>query len=448
MTKHDLNNIILNGESETVEFKLSFNKRVIETLVAFSNTKGGKVIIGVKNDKTIVGVTIAEETVQKWVNEIKQNTEPAIYPIIDLIKIGSKTVIIFSINEFPIKPIAFKDRYYIRKQNSNHKLTVDEISELRFFSLNYSFDSFNVDTSINQLRKDAIKYFKDKVKDSGRYKFSNDIKQDFVKLGLIRNNKLTRAAELLFGLHFTNIHIGRFKSATNIIDDIMIRSPLILAIDEAMDFIKKNIRLGFEFGGETTKRIEKWQYPLLSIREFLLNAVVHRDYQNPTDVIIKIYDEKIEFTNPGKLMGDLTVDKIMKGNYISQHRNKLLTEAFYLTGDIEKYGTGFRRVNKWLEDYPNLNYELIDLSGFIRLNIYSTKVTDRVTDRVTDKVTDNQLLIIKLIRQNKFISASQMANEVGISKRKIIDNLNKLKEKNIVKRVGSAKGGYWKVLKE
>ncbi len=73
-------------------------------------------------------------------------------------------------------------------------------------------------------------------------------------------------------------------------------------------------------------------------------------------------------------------------------------------------------------------------------NIYSTKITD--------KVTDKQLLIIKLIRQNKFISASQMANEVGISKRKIIDNLNKLKEGNIVKRVGSAKGGHWEIVDE
>ena len=107
-----------------------------------------------------------------------------------------------------------------------------------------------------------------------------------VKLGIIKKDKLTRAAELLFGNHHTNIHIGRFKSETTIIDDLMIRSPLILAVNEAIDFIKKNIRLGFKFGGETTKRSEKWQYPIPALRELLLNAIVHRDYNNPTDVNI------------------------------------------------------------------------------------------------------------------------------------------------------------------
>ncbi len=61
-------------------------------------------------------------------------------------------------------------------------------------------------------------------------------------------------------------------------------------------------------------------------------------------------------------MGGLSIEKIKTGNYVSVHRNKLLTEAFYLTGDIEKYGTGFRRVNDWFKDYPELEYELIDLS--------------------------------------------------------------------------------------
>ena len=328
MTEKELIQIIRQGESDTVEFKQSFNKAAIETLAAFSNTKGGKVLLGVRNDKTITGVSITEETIQKWINEIKQSTEPVVFPIIDKVETKNKVVLILSVNEFPIKPVAHKGRYYARKLNSNHKLSVDEISELRFTSLNYSFDSFEVETHFNHLNNKALQYFIDKVKSSGRYKLTQNIRDDFFKLGLIKNNKLTRAAELLFGLHHTNIHIGRFKSETTIIDDIVIRSPLILAVDEAIEFIKKNIRLGFEFGGDTTKRIEKWQYPIPAIREILLNAVVHRDYTNPTDVIIKIFDDSIEITNPGKLMGDLTVEKILTGNYTSFHRNKLLTEVF------------------------------------------------------------------------------------------------------------------------
>ncbi|MCF6269727.1 MAG: hypothetical protein L3J41_08460 [Melioribacteraceae bacterium] len=222
------------------------------------------------------------------VNEIKQNTEPSLLPSSDIVVVDGKTVVVFSISEFPIKPVAYKDRFFIRRQNSTHKLSVNEIVELRLFSLNYSFDSYRVNTKFNSLDKNALYYFEDKVKKSKRYKISNNIEQDLVKLGIIRDNNLTRAAELLFGVHHTNIHIGRFKSEITIIDDLMIRSPLVLAINEAMDFIKKNIRLGFEIEGNTTKRIEKWQYPIPVIRELLLNAVVHRDYSNPTDVIYPV----------------------------------------------------------------------------------------------------------------------------------------------------------------
>ena len=166
--------------------------------------------------------------------------------------------------------------------------------------------------------------------------------RSYYELSIIKDNgKLTRAAQLLLGNHHTNIHLGRFKSETTIIDDLMIRSPLVLAVEEAIDFIKKNIRLSFEIDGDDLKRRENWQYPIPAIRELLLNAIVHRDYTNPTDVIVKIFDNSIEITNPGRLMGGLTVENLLTNNYISKHRNKLLTEAFYLTGDIEKYSYNF-----------------------------------------------------------------------------------------------------------
>ncbi len=441
MTSKELTEIISQGETETVEFKQSFSKSVIESLVALSNTRGGRVIIGVKNDKSIVGVSVAEESVQKWINEIKQNTEPAIFPIIDIFDIEGKSIVVLTVNEFPIKPVAYKHLFFARKQNSNHKLSVDEITELRFLSLNYSFDAFEVDTDYNQLDSNALRYFENRIQESGRYNLSGDVKQDLKKLGILKSGKLTRAAELLFGLHHTNIHIGRFKSETTIIDDLMIRSPLMLAVDEAMDFIKKNIRLGFEFGGETTKRTERWQYPIQAIREFLLNAVVHRDYINPTDLIIKIFDEKIEITNPGKLMGDLTVEKLLSGNYVSVHRNKLLTEAFYLTGDIEKYGTGFKRIKEWFVEYPNLKYSFNSFTNFIQV------VIELVNVPVNVPVNERQKKIIKDILLNKNITQIELATKHQVNRETIKRDLKKLKELKLIKRIGPDKSGYWEVVK-
>ena len=163
MKPSDLQNIILQGETETVEFKQSFNKTVIETLVAFSNTKGGKVLLGVKNDKTIVGVSITEETVQKWINEIKQNTEPAIIPDVDIYKADNKQIVVFSVIEFPIKPVSFKDKFYKRVINSNHKMSLTEVANIHLQTINGSWD-FYIDPnhSLKHISlKKAEKYIKE-----------------------------------------------------------------------------------------------------------------------------------------------------------------------------------------------------------------------------------------------------------------------------------------------
>jgi ATP-dependent DNA helicase RecG len=170
------------------------------------------------------------------------------------------------------------------------------------------------------------------------------------------------------GTHHTAVHVGRFKTRDTIIDDMVIRSPLILAVEEVMNFIKRNIMLSYRFTGEL-KREDHWQYPLQALRELLLNAVVHKDYTNPTDVIIKIFDDTIEFSNPGRLVSGLTVADLQTDNYLPRHRNKLLAEAFYLTGDIEKYGTGFVRLHNWLKDYPELKYKFSDLNNFFLMEL-------------------------------------------------------------------------------
>ncbi len=100
MTSNQLTSLIQRGETETVEFKQSFNKAVIETLVAFSNTKGGQVLVGVKNDKTITGVDITEETVQMWINEIKGKTAPPLIPNAEIIPFNEKSIVVLSVQEY------------------------------------------------------------------------------------------------------------------------------------------------------------------------------------------------------------------------------------------------------------------------------------------------------------------------------------------------------------
>ena len=105
---------LTSGESETVEFKAGFDKNTIETLVAFANTRGGDVLIGVSDRGEIKGIQISKETVQNWINEVKQYTSQAIIPDAETIKIKDKNIVILSVQESPIKPVACKGRYYIQ----------------------------------------------------------------------------------------------------------------------------------------------------------------------------------------------------------------------------------------------------------------------------------------------------------------------------------------------
>ncbi|MCP4159979.1 MAG: ATP-dependent DNA helicase, partial [Deltaproteobacteria bacterium] len=205
----------------------------------------------------IKGTTANHEILKDWANNIKISTQPQLFPVINLIKIGSKTIVEIIVQEFPVKPVAYKGRYFKRVGASNHKITIEEIVEMQLYSINSSFDSFIVDTKLSDLNNTFISDFFIRLQKLGRLSLTNSNALNLNKLGLLKDSKATFASLLLFGNHTTGIHIGRFKAADVIIDDVLIKSPLFAALDEAMVVIKKNISVRFEFTGEL-QRTEKW----------------------------------------------------------------------------------------------------------------------------------------------------------------------------------------------
>ena len=218
------------------------------------------------------------------------------------------------------------------------------------------------------------------------------------------------------------------------------------------------INLSFHFDG-SLERKERWQYPLDVIRELLLNAVVHRDYKHSTDIVIKIFDDRIIFINPGTLYGSLNLGDIERDDYVSSIRNKLLAEAFYLMGDIERYGTGFVRIRKMLRDNPEVTYDLKEVGDFFQARLYSQSV--RSSDLRKDPIdlrrdlkkdlkekyglSVNQITIVEAVLENKYITQNALSERVGITAKNIRTNMSKLKDKGVLKRIGPLKGGYWEV---
>lgn len=249
---------------------------------------------------------------------------------------------------------------------------------------------------------------------------------------------------------YYNVHVGRFKSSSHIIDDKVIRGKLFDVVENTMSFIISHLKVAFEITGKTTERVEIFEYPLSAIRELVLNAIVHRDYTNPTDIQIKIFDDKITIFNPGILYGGLTIEDLKTDDYQAQSRNKLIAEAFYLKKDIEKYGSGFRRIRAHIANYPTMYFDFKETSGgFLTILGYvqqkiSNKIVD--TDNDTDNDTDRKNLILSFIKKDSKITINELTKELTVSRSTILRSIKELKKANKLKRIGSEKSGYWKIL--
>jgi ATP-dependent DNA helicase RecG len=193
-------------ESQNVEFKQSFNEDVIETLVAFANTKGGTVIVGVDDSgKPLKGFTVGKESVQNWVNEIKTKTQPSIIPDADVIEIDGREVIEFRIQEYPVKPVATRGKYFKRVKNANHLLSAPDIADAYMLSMQYSWDAYHANNcTYADLDETKIQRFIDKVNSVGRFSLAGTPHDCLEKLRYIEGDKITHAAVLLFakyGMH-------------------------------------------------------------------------------------------------------------------------------------------------------------------------------------------------------------------------------------------------------
>ena len=189
--------IIDAGESETVEFKNSFDREAIESLAAFANTKGGRVFIGISDDGKIRGVISGNETIQSWTNQIKQFTSFAIIPDSEIIKVKGKEVVILSVPESPIKPVACKGRYYKRVKNANHQLTVSEVVNLHLKSFNSSWD-FHIDEhhSEKDISLEKVQDFIEQANTGREKSILDDPLTVLQKFELMREGKITYACFL------------------------------------------------------------------------------------------------------------------------------------------------------------------------------------------------------------------------------------------------------------
>lgn len=444
--------LVKKGESDVVEFKTAFDQATIETLSAFANTKGGTVIVGVNNAGIINGIQLGKETLQQWLNQIKANTFPILMPDAAILTFDRKTIVAFSIEEFPVKPVSCRGKYLKRIQNANHSLAIHEISNMHLRSHQTSWD-FYLDQKhgMDDISLEKVNQFIALSNQVRPYPIQDDPLAVLKKYELAKGEAITNGCYLLFAsgdVLLSTIESGRFSSDTIVQDSATIRSDLFAEVDAALAFIHKHLGRSYIITGDK-QRTERWDYPLEALREIVVNMIVHRDYMNSSDSLIKIFDNRIEFYNPGHLMEGLSIERLLHGDYISAIRNKQIASLFKEAGIIEKYGSGIKRILEAMKAYGNPEPLFEEIQNGFRVTVFKVtqKTTRKSTQKATQKTTRKKVTkdkILDALRENPKITRDEIASMLGKSPNTIKEHLARLKAEGRLERIGSDRDGYWK----
>ena len=432
-------------ESEKIELKSSFSewREAIVSLCAFANKKGGKVVIGMNDDGVASGIQVGKNTIEDFANKIKNNTDPILYPSINVKTFGLGEIVEIEVSESDNKPVFAFDRAYVRVGKTNQKMSQTEVRELiKRYALS-DFDKMYLEKDFRKVE------FDDKLIEKVNkeyYKFKINSAIDFLKqLGIVSKNKITNAGYLCFvknNVEMRNaiVKAARFKggSVARFLDEKEFDGNIIRAVDETMDFIKRHISTEFVMTGKP-KRDEIWDYPLLALREAVINALIHRDYNDSGNIQIRIFDSSLEIWSPGLLPKEISTRSILTENR-SIPRNKKFVEIFHKIGLVENWGAGFQRIVEECEKNGNRLPEFSEKVGAFVISFRKRE------QNVPENVPENrENAIVELIGINNEITIPEIAQKTNVNEKTIKRDIAKLKEKGVIERVGPDKGGYWKI---
>lgn len=453
LTIMNISKLIQQGESETLEFKQSFEKDTIVSLVSMANTRGGSVLIGVTNKGETKGVQLGRETLQQWANDITQATDPKLIPYVRSETIKGKTVVEISVKEHTIKPISVSGRCYRRVANSNKQLTSKEIADLYMYTTGSSWDALPArGAKMSDLDLKKVREYMELANETERRKLKGNPISILKKLKFITGEKPTWASILLFGkdpngfLLQAKVKCGRFKTTSLILDDNVIEGTLLDQVDATIKAIRKNIHVRYEI--KTIRRKEIWDYPLDALREAVLNSICHRDYTSSSFTTIKIFDDYIHIWNPGKLLGNLTIEELLKGMHESEPRNKLIAQYFFDIGEIEQYGSGIYRMIDACKKAGLPPPKIEETQGGFAITFRMSKIKYESEDETFSSfdgeesgLSNRQEKAIVYARKKGSITNSEYQKLFKISHRTASRELSFLVEKKILKREGKVGRG-------
>jgi len=441
-------------EGQTVERKASLGERreIVETCAAFATAQGGCVYIGVQDDGAILGVNVGKGTLEALANDIAQSTVPKLVPGITTRREAGRTVIQVQVGENPTKPVSAYGRAYRRSGRTNQVLSASEIAELYFASRGVTWDeTLRADAELADVDAGKLRRFLSRARSERRWEVDpgTPVRQALRQLNLMKESQLTVAALLLFGknpqrfLLQAKVRCARFKGDQEIefLDLKVIEGDLVQQVEEAMAFVRRNTSMAARIEGKL-ERTERWDYPLGAIREAITNAVCHRDYADSGNVVVKVFDDRLEVSNPGGLPAGLTVEDLRKPHE-SRPRNKLIADAFFLIKYIEQFGTGTHRMIRQCQEAGMPEPEFESRAEAFRIVFRRVASTERVL--LSGALNDRQRSLLLQLRRTQRITRADYQKLTRAAERTARRDLEQLVARKLVAKIGAGKNASYRL---
>ena len=375
-----LEELLSKEEGKILEFKENTKslQKIVQTIVAFANTAGGTLVIGVKDKtKDVIGVANVLEEEEHLAHAIADSVSPLLIPSLQLHTWRGRDLLLVSVSHgfgpYYIKSKGIEEGTYIRFGSTNRLADAATILEIQRLKEHKYFDEQpNFECTLNEINFDLAKKLFTKI--------SKKLTDRTAKsLGLIvqyhAKEMASNGAVLLFADHYKDffpdavIRLGRFLGTdkSQIIDQETLEVPISTALEPIIAFIRHHTSMAAEISEIRRKDIP--QYPPAVVREAVVNALLHTDYSiKGASIQVAIFEDRIEITNPGCLPFGLSFEAALSG--ISQLRNRVIGRVFRELNLIEQWGSGLGRMLSICEQQGITLPKFEELGNFFRTTLY------------------------------------------------------------------------------
>lgn len=428
----------MNFETEKIEFKLQFTEEIYKEVIAFANTNGGILYIGIDNDGNAVGLSDVDNEYTRITNGIRDAITPDVTIFVGF-AIQDNKVVRITVNEGTNKPYYLKKKglkpsgVFVRQGTSSVPASSEQIRQMikesdgDTFEENRSLEQeLTFHSAKNTFRLYGVEFSSEKYRTLGITQKKDDI---YTNLALILSDQCS---------HTTKIAVFSDEARTKFRDSKEFDGSVFRQFENTVNYLALCNKTISVIKGLV--RTDKQDYPEEAIREALLNALIHRDYSFSGSTIINVTDYKMEFISLGGLVSGLSPNDIRSG--ISQPRNKNLAEVFHRLRLIESYGTGIRRIFNLYADCPNSpQIEVTENTFKIMLpNMNSTSSTKTESISI---IPPQMQEILDYIKANGQITEKEISDLLGLKKTRTFTLTKQMRELGLIKVIGRGESKYY-----